>query len=70
MLVTYRLPLTDRKVKEKQAIKQQKAMLIALIVICLTVIVTALVTRKDLCEVRIRTGQTEVAVFTAYEPEE
>ncbi|KUW00728.1 hypothetical protein AWF52_26195 [Escherichia coli] len=62
--------LTDRKVKEKQAMKQQKAMLIALIVICLTVIVTALVTRKDLCEVRIRTGQTEVAVFTAYEPEE
>ena len=70
MLVTYRLPLTDRKVKEKQTMKQQKAMLIALIVICLTVIVTALVTRKDLCEVRIRTGQTEVAVFTAYEPEE
>ncbi len=70
MLVTYRLPLTDRKVKEKQAMKQQKAMLIALIVICLTVIVTALVTRKDLCEVRIRTGQTEVAVFVAYEPEE
>ncbi|MCK3613002.1 type I toxin-antitoxin system toxin HokD [Escherichia coli] len=50
--------------------KQQKAMLIALIVICLTVIVTALVTRKDLCEVRIRTGQTEVVVFTAYESEE
>ncbi|EEQ7195817.1 type I toxin-antitoxin system toxin HokD, partial [Escherichia coli] len=25
---------------------------------------------KDLCEVRVRTGQTEVAVFTAYEPEE
>ncbi|EEV1956422.1 type I toxin-antitoxin system Hok family toxin [Escherichia coli] len=70
MLVTYRLPLTDRKVKEMQAMKQQKAMLVALIVICLTVIVTALVTRKDLCEVRIRTGQTEVAVFTAYEPEE
>ncbi len=30
------------KGKEKQAMKQQKAMLIALIVICLTVIVTAL----------------------------
>ncbi|WP_214276259.1 Hok/Gef family protein, partial [Escherichia coli] len=28
--------------------KQQKAMLITLIVICLTVIMTALVTRKDL----------------------
>ncbi|EFN0719585.1 type I toxin-antitoxin system Hok family toxin [Escherichia coli] len=70
MLVTYRLPLTDRKVKEMQAMKQQKAMLVALIVICLTVIVTALVTRKDLCEVRIRTGQTEVAVFVDYESRE
>ena len=50
--------------------KQQKAMLIALIVICITVVVITLVTRKDFCEVRIRTGQTEVAVFTVYEPEE
>ncbi len=70
MLYTRRLASYVPKGKEKQAMKQQKAMLIALIVICLTVIVTALVTRKDLCEVRIRTGQTEVAVFTAYEPEE
>ncbi|WP_216079713.1 Hok/Gef family protein [Shigella sonnei] len=50
--------------------KQQKAMLVALIVICITVIVTALVTRKDLCEVRIRIGQTEVAVFVDYESRE
>ncbi|CAM6964321.1 Type I toxin-antitoxin system Hok family toxin [Escherichia coli] len=57
------------KGKEKQAMKQQKAMLIVLIVICLTVIATVLVTRKDLCEVRIRTGQTEVAVFVDYESE-
>ncbi len=70
MLDTCRLASYVPKGKEKQAMKQQKAMLIALIVICLTVIVTALVTRKDLCEVRIRTGQTEVAIFTAYEPEE
>lgn len=48
--------------------KQQKAMIIALIVICITAVMTVLVTRKDLCEVRIRTGHTEVAVFTAYEP--
>ncbi|EAM8673228.1 type I toxin-antitoxin system Hok family toxin [Salmonella enterica subsp. enterica] len=48
--------------------KQQKAMIIALIVICITAIMAVLVTRKDLCEVRFRTGQTEVAVFTAYEP--
>ncbi|MEJ6194116.1 type I toxin-antitoxin system Hok family toxin [Escherichia coli] len=38
-------------------------------IICITAVVAALVTRKDLCEVHIRTGQTEVAVFTAYESE-
>ncbi len=54
MLHKRRLASYVPKGKEKQAMKQQKAMLIALIVICLTVIVTALVTRKDLCEVRIR----------------
>ncbi|OSK25434.1 hypothetical protein EAMG_05362 [Escherichia coli M056] len=69
MLNTLRLASYAPKGKEKKAMKQQKAMLIALIVICITVIVTELVTRKDLCEVRIRTGHTEVAVFTAYESE-
>ncbi|EFJ8546460.1 type I toxin-antitoxin system toxin MokC [Escherichia coli] len=69
MLNTCRVPLTDRKVKEKKAMKQHKAMIVALIVICITAVVAALVTRKDLCEVHIRTGQTEVAVFTAYESE-
>ncbi len=43
--------------------KQHKAMIVALIVICITAVVAALVTRKDLCEVHIRTGQTEVAVL-------
>lgn len=66
---TCRVPLTDRKVKEKRAMKQHKAMIVALIVICITAVVAALVTRKDLCEVHIRTSQTEVAVFTAYESE-
>ncbi|EDT6886795.1 type I toxin-antitoxin system Hok family toxin [Salmonella enterica subsp. enterica] len=69
MLDTCRLASYVPKGKEKQAMKQQKAILIALIVICITVVMAVLVTRKDLCEVRIRTGQTEVAVFTAYEPE-
>ncbi len=40
--------------------KQHKAMIVALIVICITAVVAALVTRKDLCEVHIRTGQTEL----------
>ncbi|PPX99600.1 Hok/Gef family protein [Cronobacter sakazakii] len=50
--------------------KQPKAILIALIVICITAVTAVLVTRKDLCEGRIRTGNIEVAVFTAYESEE
>ena len=33
MLNTCRVPLTDRKVKEKRAMKQHKAMIVALIVI-------------------------------------
>ena len=46
MLNTCRLASYVPKGKEKQAMKQQKAMLVALIVICLTVIVTALVRGK------------------------
>lgn len=47
--------------------KQQTAILIATIVIAAAVAVI-LVTRKDLCEVRLRTGHAEVAVFMDYEP--
>lgn len=47
--------------------KQHMARIVALIVICTTVVMAVLVLRKDLCEVRIRTGDTEVAVFTACE---
>lgn len=47
--------------------KQREAILIALIVIVAATAVI-LVTRKDLREVRFRTGHTEVAVFMDYEP--
>lgn len=47
--------------------KQPKAMVIALIVICITAILVVLITKEDLCEVRLRTGHAELAVFTAYE---
>ncbi|CAH0196449.1 Toxin HokB [Erwinia aphidicola] len=48
--------------------KQHKANFIAIIIICMTALSAVLVTRKDLCEVRIRTGIAEVAAFMACEP--
>ncbi len=53
---------------EAGIMKGKKAMLIALIVICLTVIVTALVTRKDPCEVRTEPARRRSS--HSYEPEE
>ncbi|MBD8129071.1 type I toxin-antitoxin system Hok family toxin [Pantoea agglomerans] len=46
--------------------KQQTAILIATLVIG-AALAAILVMRKDLCEVRIRTDHTEVAVFMDYE---
>ncbi|TDB63112.1 hypothetical protein C5467_00800 [Photorhabdus khanii subsp. guanajuatensis] len=63
-----RLASYTPKGKETLTMKQQKAVLIAIIVICIAALAAVLVTRKDLCEVRIRSGQTEVAVFMDYEP--
>ena len=48
--------------------KQHKAIFIAIIIICMTALSAVLVTRKDLCEVHIRTGIAEVAAFMACEP--
>jgi protein HokC/D len=39
------------------------------IVICATVISLAWITRSQLCELRIRSGNTEVAAILAYESE-
>ena len=36
--------------------KQHKAIFIALIIVCMTALAAVLVSRKDLCEFRIRTG--------------
>ncbi|RAW93957.1 hypothetical protein CKY04_21185 [Photorhabdus sp. S8-52] len=66
MLSNIRLASYTPKGKETLTMKQQKAIFIA-IVICITALAAVLITRKDLCEVRIRSGQTEVAVFMDYE---
>ena len=52
MLSIRRLASYRPKGQGEAGYEAAKAILIALIVICLTVIVTALVTRKDLCEVQ------------------
>ncbi|NHB90567.1 hypothetical protein C5471_24035, partial [Photorhabdus tasmaniensis] len=62
MLDNIRLASYTPEGKETLTMQQQKAVLIAIIVICIAALAAVLVTRKDLCEVRIRSGQTEVAV--------
>ncbi|WP_336796949.1 Hok/Gef family protein [Erwinia aphidicola] len=49
--------------------KQHKAIFIALIILCITALAAVLVSRKDLCEFRIRTDTTEVAAFMACDPQ-
>ncbi|WP_336795390.1 Hok/Gef family protein [Erwinia aphidicola] len=49
--------------------KQHKAIFIALIILCMTALAAVLVSRKDLCEFRIRTDTTEVAAFMACDPQ-
>ncbi len=66
MLSNIRLASYAPKGKETLTMKQQKAIFIA-IVICIAALAVVLVMREDLCEVRIRSGQTEVTVFMDYE---
>ena len=53
MLDTYRLASYPPKGKEMLAMKQQSWRFITLIIICITVVLVVLITRKDLCEVRL-----------------
>jgi protein HokC/D len=43
--------------------------IVKLVVICTTVILLVWLTRSKLCELRIRSGNTEVAAILAYESE-
>ncbi|MEG1111249.1 MAG: Hok/Gef family protein [Hafnia sp.] len=47
--------------------KPQKPALFALIVISITLLGVLLLTNQKLCEVRIRSGETEVVASMAYE---
>lgn len=42
---------------------------VKLVVICTTLILLVWITRSKLCELRIRSGNTEVAAILAYESE-
>lgn len=67
MLDTCKVSLLRAKRQGEQAMNNQRAAVVAIIVISIALVSTFLITRKNLCEIRIRTGQTEVAVFMAYE---
>ncbi|MGF6189607.1 Hok/Gef family protein [Serratia sp. 2723] len=44
----------------------QKLVVMALVILCITVLVFTWMTRKRLCEIRICSGETEVAAMMAY----
>lgn len=67
MLQQHKGSLLRAERQGEATMKQHKAIFFATIVIA-TAVAVILVTRKDLCEVRIRIGQTKVAVFMGYEP--
>lgn len=53
--------------QDKEATMPQKLAITALVVICITLLVFTWITRKSLCEIHIRNGETEVAAIMAYE---
>lgn len=48
--------------------KRHALTMAAVLIVCLTTLTIALLTRPALCEIRIRYGEYEVAVRLAYEP--
>ena len=54
---------------KEEGMMPNKRSLLKLVVICATVISLAWITRSTLCELRIRSGTTEVAAILAYESE-
>ncbi len=50
--------------KEKQAMKHRT---VTFIIVSITLLAIILAMRRDLCEIRFRTGNTEFAAFMAYE---
>ncbi len=66
MLQQHKGSLLHAERQGEATMKQPTAVLIAIIVIA-AACTAILAMRKDLCEIHIRSGQTEVAVFMAYE---
>lgn len=54
----------------EQIMSKRKAILIAIITVSITLMGVLLIMRKSLCEIHIRSGQTEISAFMAYEPME
>ncbi|WP_369937414.1 type I toxin-antitoxin system Hok family toxin [Mangrovibacter phragmitis] len=46
----------------------QQPVIWCLLIVCLTLLVFTFLTRKSLCEIRLKDGDREVAAVLAYEP--
>ncbi len=68
MLDTSRLAAYCALRKEKKAMKQPRSTVIwCVLIVCLTLLIFTYLTRKSLCEIRLKDGKREVAAVLAYE---
>ena len=68
MLDTSRIASYCALRKEKKAMKQPRSTVIwCVLIVCLTLLIFKYLTRKSLCEIRLKDGQREVAAVLAYE---
>ena len=56
------------KGKEKKAMKLPRSTVVwCVLIVCLTLLIFTFLTRKSLCEIRLKDGKREVAAVLAYE---
>lgn len=68
MLDTSRLAAYCALRKEKKAIKLPRStVILCVLIVCLTLLAFTYLTRKSLCEIRLKDGKREVAAVLAYE---
>ncbi len=57
------------KGKARRLKMPKNTLVLCLLIVCITVLALTLITRKSLCELRVKNGNKEVAAILAYESE-